>query len=117
MFVHSFVSTLAGLFLYFVLSDSEKGESVRDDLLLRKLVLDVRLFREKGDEETRFLVGKWTKYVLAFVLELLGTEKRNAEILGKYVAALFGHANLSYTDFGGGRCWIFRVLFPLESCK
>ena len=54
VFCHSLVSTLVGAFFFFVLSDSQKGESVRDDLLIRKLVLDVRLFREEGERETRY---------------------------------------------------------------
>eukprot|EP00392_Amoebophrya_sp_AT5.2_P008673 g8701.t1 len=96
LLLHTLFSSVVLFFLFFVFSDSKRGGSTRSDLLIRKLILDVRLKKPDGTEETSFLLGRWTRNLIERVLRILGKVK---DVLLTYVATLVGNANLCWSDF------------------
>lgn len=59
---HALLTTLVAGVLFVALSDTRKGRNTRSDLLIRKLILDVRMQKAAGKVQTFWLLGRWTRY-------------------------------------------------------
>lgn len=109
LILNTLITSIVAIFLFAALSDSVRGGSTRADLLIRKLVLDVRTNTNRSsgsggraENTTTWLLGRWTRRVARALLKFLGTPEETVDVLLTYLMALVGNTNVCWSDFTHG---------------